>query len=1180
MTVDGGHFHVDLLWQQFENNADLVEADDRDRTPVASDGVDGCSEARLVLAIQGHVVKDRPLRARNRKDGRISTSPDRDMVGVPVRAVWPPADHHIRTDSPDLACDSIGYLSAIALRHGAVRIVPQFDGSKSKEAGRPAQLFAADLGELLGAPRRPIQPTSPAARCTDKVNRYVGAGVSGNHSPVAHRFIVGMGHHQQNRWHPPMMDRPGERVVNGRALCPVLIGRDLELQALDDALRAARRGEGQAVLLAGDAGIGKSRLAHELERRAHEDRMKSLWGGCTPADVALPYLPFVEAIGSYLASADLDWLGSRLGPGRLALAPLFPQFDPTPERVAITSPAESKLRLFEAILALFQVAAGSRGLLVVLEDLHWADASSCELLGYLARRLRRTRILILVTYRGEELVSAHPLSGLVRAWRNQYAADVIELGPLSAEQVGEMVRAIVPNQSIRPAFRDLLSARCEGNPFVLEEFLRHSLDRGFVFQTETQWDRRAMTDFKLPRTVRDTLLARLERLPRAHAEVAKVAAVLGSSFDYWTLVAASGRDQETVERALQSCVEHQLMEEDHRAPVRYRFRHALTHEAIYDSVGAPQRQQLHQRAAQVMQASPQTPAIDLAHHLLAAGRWQQAIPVCLLAAEEAERHLGYREAIGLYTRALAHIDDRFTRGQVLCQLGRAYAYADDPGRAWPYLMEGIPQLEESGRLREAAGFRFWLGRCFWERYRPDLARVEYERVRAMLEPDGPSEALANACVLLGALEYFQLRFNEALPLAQHAIGLAEAAHADVPRIWGTFYVAAARAGLGYLSEGLDDLARCYREAVAGGYTWLAANAAFHRSMVLCTALRGPEAMEWLALLQRLPQTAYRDRLAAFAEGAISYELGDITRSLRATEKALQLGRETDATVWIVRSRIWKARNLAARGNLDEAFASLPQDDELREGVERSWTIETRTRIFLDRQETEGAIGEAHKFLEDPGWEPSHITLRLFDVAVEALAIAGELEEARQLAARARHGRIGSQHPYLMRMMGNLALGDGDLVKAEECLALSAEAMKQAGHRLDESRTRRLLAQVHARRGDRTGAATELRQVVAYAAASGASFEAHQADELLSHLGFKVEDRVAADGSGAQPGAPLSPREREVAILVAQGLSNKQIALRLRIAERTAENHVEHILNRLSFQSRAQVAVWAAREGLV
>lgn len=996
---------------------------------------------------------------------------------------------------------------------------------------------------------------------------------------VAHRLVVGMRHHKLELLGAHYDGSTEGEVVIERALCPVLIGRDAELQALVDALRGARRGEGQAVLLAGDAGIGKSRIARELEGRALADRIKTLWGGCAPSVVALPYLPFLEAIGSYLGGTDLDWLRQRLGPSRLALAPLFPQLDPEADRVAMPNPAEERLQLFEGVLALLQIAAGTRGLLVVLEDLHWADASTCELLGYLARRLRGTRILVLATYRCEEIISTHPLAELVLKWRNLHAAGAVELGPLSVQQVGEMVHAIFPDQSIPRALRDLLHARCQGNPFVLEELLRHSLDLGFLGRASTGSDRRAVADFRLPKTVRDTLLARIERLPRAHAEVARIAAVLGPSFDYWTLVAVSGRDQETVERALQSCVEHQLMEEDHDAPVRYRFRHALTREAIYDSVAAPIRQQLHQRAAQALQTLPQTPAVELAQHLLAAGRWREAIPVCLSAAEEAERRLGYREAIDLYSRVLAHIDDHPIRGQVLCQLGRAYAYADDPGRAWPFLTEGLPHVEASGRTREAAGFRFWLGRCLWERYRSDLARVEYQRVRAWLEPEGPSEALANAYALLGALEYFQLRFTTALPLAQHAVELAEASGADIPRIWGLQYIGAAQAELGHFGEGLDNLARCYQEAVAIGYPWLAANAAFHRCLVLCSALRGQEALDWLARLERLPATAYRDRLAAFAEGAVYYELGDLRRSLMAIENALELARETDATVWIIRSKIWKARNLAARGNFDEALALVPHDDELRERLELCYALETRIRTLLDRQNTERAIGEAHKLLDDPAWEASTVTLRLFDVAVEALAIGGEHREARQVAARATSPGTDASHPYLMRMAANVALSDGDLVKAEECLTLSADGMRVAGHRLEESRGRRLLAYVKARRGDGTGAAAELRRVLAYAVANDATVEVRRAGDMLAELGFKPEAATAANTNAALPGARLSRREREVAALVAQGLSNKQIALRLRIAERTAENHLEHILNRLGFQSRAQVAAWAARGNL-
>jgi DNA-binding NarL/FixJ family response regulator len=981
-------------------------------------------------------------------------------------------------------------------------------------------------------------------------------------------------------------------VVIERALCPVLVGRDVELGVLDDALRKARRADGLAILVSGDAGIGKSRLAHEMERRAQDERIRALWGGCSPANVAVPYLPFVEAIGSYMASADLEWLRGRLGRSRLDLAPLFPQLDPEQEALATGNAAERKLRLFEAVVTLLQIAASTRGLVLVLEDLHWADASTSELLGYVTRRLRGTRVIVLGTCRGEELVPSHPVSLLAREWRNLYGSAVIELGPLSKDAVGEMVRTILPGQPIPEALQELLNSRSEGNPFVLEELLRDSLDRGFVYRgTKRQWE--GITNFSLPRTVRDTLLARLDRLPRKYVEVAKNAAVLGSSFDYWTLVSASDLNQETVERALQVCVEHQLMEEDRSAPVKYRFRHALTHEAIYESISAPTRQRMHLRVAQALRAAPRAQAANLAYHLLAAGSWQEAVPICLIAAEDAERRLGYREAIELYVRALAHIQDQLTRGQTLCKLGRAFVYADDPGRAWPYLKEGIPLLEQAGLTREAAVYRFWLGRCYWERYRPDLARIEYERVRTMLEPEGASEVLALACALLGALEFFQLRFSNALSLARHAVEVAHAANAAVPAVWGTFYIGAAQAGLGDLGEGLNNLARAYEDAVLGGFIWLAVNAAFHSSIVLSTTLRAREANEWVRRLQQLPPTAYRDRLGTFGESVRLYELGDLTQFFPVIDKALELGMEADATVWIIRCKIFKAMGLAARGSFDEAVAVMPEEDDIHERLELNWVLAFKIRMFLERGDLSRAANEARRVLIEE-WQPSHALLRLFDIAVEALAAAGDVEGARQLSARAQEG-TSSDHPYLLRMAASVALAAGELPKAERLLRDSVDSLNLAGHELDEARTRRLLARVLAARGNRSSASTELRHVIAYAVQSGASFEGDLAKGLLKEFGLEVDDyaRVPRDAGSAIPspdrtgaasekhrGAPLSPREREVAVLIAQGLTNKQIARRLEIAERTAENHVEHILNRLGFQSRAQVAAWAAQERLM
>jgi len=299
-----------------------------------------------------------------------------------------------------------------------------------------------------------------------------------------------------------------------QVVCPVIIGREREVTLLEDALLAANRGEGQIVVLAGEAGLGKTRLAGELGRRADKLGMAVLTGACSEAELSLPYLPFLEAIGNHLATTDLEHVREALGPVRRELAHLFPQLEPDQSLTDSGDSTQAKLRLFEGVLALLRVAADAHGLLLVVEDLHWADASTRELLDYMSRRLRGTRIMLLGTYRSDELHRKHPLLPTVQGWRRAGTAYVIDLEPLSPIGVADMVLAIF-DQPIRTEFRDFLHARSEGNPFVLEELLKAALDRGDIFRTPERWERKELSEMKLPRTVQDTILLRVERLSDA-----------------------------------------------------------------------------------------------------------------------------------------------------------------------------------------------------------------------------------------------------------------------------------------------------------------------------------------------------------------------------------------------------------------------------------------------------------------------------------------------------------------------------------------------------------------------------------------------------------------------------------------------------------------------------------------
>ncbi len=190
--------------------------------------------------------------------------------------------------------------------------------------------------------------------------------------------------------------------------------------------------------------------------------MAVLWGGCSEAELALPYLPFLEAMGNYLAGADLEQIRDQLGPLGRELAHLFPQLALESPPRDPGDPLQAKLRLFEAVLALLAVPAREAGALLVLEDLHWADASTRELLDYLTRRLRGIRLLVLATYRSDELHRKHPLLPLVQGWRRTQDVQIIQLEPLQPQSIAAMAQAIFVEEPISNEFRDFLHARTKG----------------------------------------------------------------------------------------------------------------------------------------------------------------------------------------------------------------------------------------------------------------------------------------------------------------------------------------------------------------------------------------------------------------------------------------------------------------------------------------------------------------------------------------------------------------------------------------------------------------------------------------------------------------------------------------------------------------------------------------------
>ncbi len=859
------------------------------------------------------------------------------------------------------------------------------------------------------------------------------------------------------------------------------------------------------ILLRGDAGVGKTRLATELQRRALATGMPALWGGCSEAELSLPYLPFLEAIGNSLRGADVELHRSRLGPLSRDLAALFPQIDPRgpPPADGGDLTQSSKLRLFEAVVMLLTSLAENDGILLVIEDVHWADVSTRELLDYLARRMRGVRIMMLATYRGEDIQPGQALAQTIQGWQRSGRATLVELRSLPPEGVGAMVCAIFGLDAVSEKTRDFLHARSEGNPFVLEELLKTAVDRGAGFPRGAAWDQATLSGIKLPKTVRENILLRVQRLSEEEAEILHCAAVLGTSFDSTTLTCVAGGDEQAVVRSLKACVQQQLLQVDSLTASRYHFRHALTQQAVYEDVLPYRRQRLHERAADVLAQLPGIPPIEVCHHLMAAQRWERAVPFGLAAAEAAVRAHAYWDGAALYERTVPHLVESSKRGTVLCRLGYALLIAGDVAGAERYLEQGVRTLDAAGEDRRAAIHRRWLAWAYYQRSRPLDAEIEAERAIAALEPLGASEELADAYTQRALLHAVPGETDRALPLAQRALATAEAVGADAARINALYVLGRAMAEHGRVDEGIDSMDRSYTEAMAHGLTWIAGQALFHCTAALNGRFRPCEALQRVRLLRSLQGGGFASLRASFLEGLVYASLlGEPLKALPPLKEAIALGRGGESTMLAQNAEQYLALAYVLLDRLDEARPLLrepPPNVPPRHRLSYSYGA---MRLAIDSGQAAAARADAVTAFECTNANAHHLRA-MADLPVEVLLAAGDIDEAERLVAIIRGLAPDPDNPYQLRMEGRLALGQGDLEQARDRLRAAAEFFMKAEMGSHEARTRWALAEALERLGDVSAAEAQLRRAMQSARTRGAAFEERRAREQLARLGVRL-----------------------------------------------------------------------------
>jgi tetratricopeptide (TPR) repeat protein len=493
---------------------------------------------------------------------------------------------------------------------------------------------------------------------------------------------------------PVTRDNPGE--MSGRVASPTLVGRVEELETLEAARRRAADGEPAVVLVGGEAGVGKTRLAAELTARCLVDGTRVLAGGCVPVGGnGLPFAPIMEALRPLPEELGVDAVRELGGPSWRELARLLPTLG---EPEAGPAGQVAQARLFELLLGLLARLSQKTPVTLVVEDLHWADQSTRDLLAFLVRNLRRERILAVLTYRSDE-----PRTDRLGPW----LAELDRVGPVRRLELVRLDRAETVAQLIGilgavPAadLVDELFGRSEGNPFFTEELLA-------TVQAGTG---------ALPPTLRDLLRGRVQLLPDQAQQVLAVAAVAGRRVPHRLLATVADLDDRELAKALRVVVAHQLLvtrpEED-----GYQFRHALLQEVVNADLLPGERARLHAEYARALtnqpelaDAGPAVAAAELAVHWDGADEPAQALAARIEAGLAAERAHAFAEAARHFQRALMLWDRvpdrgrpaRLDRVELLARTADATAFAGAAQPAAELLTEALGRVDPAAEPARAA----------------------------------------------------------------------------------------------------------------------------------------------------------------------------------------------------------------------------------------------------------------------------------------------------------------------------------------------------------------------------------------------------------------------------------------------------------------------------------------------
>jgi DNA-binding CsgD family transcriptional regulator/tetratricopeptide (TPR) repeat protein len=1005
---------------------------------------------------------------------------------------------------------------------------------------------------------------------------------------------------------------PYHRAMARRLVSPVLVGREPELGSIRRLLERAVVGSPIHQLVAGEAGVGKSRLVEEAASLARTRGLRVISGGCADiGDGGVPYGPIVQALRALARDLDSEDLATAFGPSIPELARLIPSLGSPADQDEAVQTNTAHARMLDAVLATVQRLASLGPILFIVEDLHWADPATRETIAFLIREMPTDRIAFLMTFRADELHRRHPLLPWLAEMARSGRVERLDLERLTVDQTGDLLAAILDERPSRDV-AERIHRRSDGNPFFIEELVGAGQDG----------------ETRIPPTLREVLLARIVELPEAAQAVVGAAAVAGRPVDHALLAVVTAMDDSTFLDALRTAIASQVLvtggsTDDPDGD--YTFRHALFQEAAYDDLLPGERQMLHRRFAEALAArGPGSGAMaaghwaQLAYHWSSARDERHAFEASVRAGEAAARAFAFADARRHDERALelwSAVDDPvglsgMDRVALLDRAAVAVWLMGDSRRSVALRREAVAELGPAGDPIRRGVMLEQLGRILWADGDANAALEACEAAISIMPTKPPSSERARVLAGYGQLLMLLDRWSESMVHCERAIAMARDVGGLQPEGHALNTLGLCLAHAGRCSEATSALARSLEIAreISDADDIGRAYVNFTEARLQCGDTRGAADLvrDGVTVTDAMGLTRTYSRFIRENGIGYNYDLGDWDEADRlaagsvATLVSGRAQRRYGLVHWVPL--------LVSRGD-PSAEERLAECRDLLEGypVESQFNVPYRlaaSEAALWRGAPDEALRHAVDGIDevaDKLW-PRYL-LRLYRMGLRAASDLADVARARrdeqaERSALAAGTDLWNRLPPILDEMAPRLAGQSAAERDAEQATMTAEYRRLTGDRASDAWSA-AAAQWRAREnaylvaycrwregegrlseGDRTSAREALADAHAIAARLGARPLGSAIEGLArrSRIDLETIAPTPAPSDDANP-FHLTPRELEVLPLLVQGRTNREIGETLFISENTAGVHVSNILGKLGVSSRTEAAGVAVRLGV-